>query len=74
MILRRYQKEAVDAVYQHLRQRDDNPCVVLPTGCHAIDHPILVYDGTIRKVQDIRVGDLIMGAPMILANFVASMI
>ncbi len=30
--LRPYQQEAVDAVYQHLRHRDDNPCVVLPTG------------------------------------------
>jgi len=30
--LRPYQHEAVDAVYRHLRERDDNPCVVLPTG------------------------------------------
>ena len=30
--LRPYQREAVDAVYQHLRTRDDNPVVVLPTG------------------------------------------
>ena len=30
--LRPYQQEAVDAVYGHLRARDDNPCVVLPTG------------------------------------------
>ena len=30
--LRYYQQEAVDAVYRHLRERDDNPCVVLPTG------------------------------------------
>ncbi|MBN2293008.1 MAG: DEAD/DEAH box helicase family protein, partial [Pirellulales bacterium] len=30
--LRPYQQEAVDAVYRHLRQRDDNPCIVLPTG------------------------------------------
>ena len=29
--LRPYQHEAVEAVYRHLRQRDDNPCVVLPT-------------------------------------------
>ena len=29
--LRPYQAEAVDAVYDHLRQRDDNPCVVIPT-------------------------------------------
>ena len=32
MKLRNYQQEALDAVYQHLRTRDDNPCVVLPTG------------------------------------------
>jgi hypothetical protein len=30
--LRPYQREAVDAIYQHLRDCDDNPCVVLPTG------------------------------------------
>ena len=30
--LRPYQEQAVDAVYQHLRQRDDNPVVVIPTG------------------------------------------
>jgi len=29
--LRPYQTEAVDAVYEHLRTRDDNPCVVIPT-------------------------------------------
>jgi len=30
--LRPYQQEAVEAIYRHLRTRDDNPCVVLPTG------------------------------------------
>ena len=30
--LRPYQKEAVEAVYEYLRIRDDNPCIVLPTG------------------------------------------
>lgn len=30
--LRPYQEEAVNAVWDHLRRRDDNPCVVLPTG------------------------------------------
>jgi len=29
--LRPYQTEAVEAVYDHLRHRDDNPCVVIPT-------------------------------------------
>ena len=31
MILRPYQQAAIDAVYQHLRVRDDNPCAVIPT-------------------------------------------
>jgi len=31
MRLRPYQQAAVDAVYEHLRTRDDNPAVVLPT-------------------------------------------
>ena len=32
MILRPYQQDAVNAVWEHLRTRQDNPCVVLPTG------------------------------------------
>ncbi|MFM8584538.1 MAG: DEAD/DEAH box helicase, partial [Planctomycetaceae bacterium] len=32
LTLRPYQNEAIGAVYRHLRERDDNPCVVLPTG------------------------------------------
>jgi len=34
----------------------------LGTGkCHAKDTPILMYDGSIKMVQDIKVGDLLMG-------------
>jgi superfamily II DNA or RNA helicase len=29
--------------------------------CHAKDTPIIMYDGNIKKVQDIKIGDLIMG-------------
>jgi DNA repair protein RadD len=32
LILRPYQQAAVDVVYRHLRQHDDNPVVVIPTG------------------------------------------
>lgn len=32
MQLRPYQRAAVDAVYEHLRGKENNPCVVLPTG------------------------------------------
>lgn len=31
MELRPYQRQCVDAVYDHLRTRDDNPCAVVPT-------------------------------------------
>ena len=31
MQLRNYQQQAVEAVYEHLRTRDDNPVVVIPT-------------------------------------------
>lgn len=43
--LRPYQQEAVDAVWNHLRTRDDNPCVVLPTGTgKSVCLAKLVYD------------------------------
>ncbi len=32
IVPRPYQSEAVEAVYNHLRTKDNNPCVVLPTG------------------------------------------
>ena len=35
--------------------------IELPTSCHEKDHPILMYDGSIKKVQDVVVGDLLMG-------------
>src|SRR3990172_12882012 len=31
LLLRPYQDEAKAAVYEHLRTREDNPCVVIPT-------------------------------------------
>ena len=61
MELRPYQHEAVEAVYDYLRNHDDNPCVVLPTGCHAAGHPILMHDGDVKSVEEVRQGDLIMG-------------
>lgn len=32
LTLRPYQQESIEAIYRHLRERDDNPCVVIPTG------------------------------------------
>lgn len=34
----------------------------LGTGkCHKKDTPLIMYDGTVKKIQDIRVGELLMG-------------
>lgn len=32
-----------------------------PVGCHKKDTPILMFDGTIKVVQNIKIGDLLMG-------------
>ncbi|MBN1436193.1 MAG: DEAD/DEAH box helicase family protein [Sedimentisphaerales bacterium] len=31
MKLRDYQQQAIEAVYDYLRQKDGNPCIVIPT-------------------------------------------
>lgn len=60
--LRPYQKEAVDAGLKFLTGRFKKPgIIVAPCGCHAKGYGILMYDGTIKKVEDIVVGDRVMG-------------
>lgn len=60
--LRPYQKEAVDAGLKFLTGRSKKPgIIVAPCGCHAKGYGILMYDGTIKKVEDIVVGDRVMG-------------
>lgn len=52
-----------------IQELDDNVTLVTSTlvgllgnpGCHAKDTEILMYDGSIKKVQDIKVGELLMG-------------
>lgn len=60
--LRPYQKEAVDAGLKFLTGRSKKPgIIVAPCGCHAKGYGILMYDGTIKKVEDIVVRDRVMG-------------
>lgn len=37
------------------------PLVVLPTGCHALGEKVLMSDGTVRAVENVNVGDYLMG-------------
>lgn len=61
--LRDYQEEAVNSAWAYMRKTKagKNPLIVAPTGCHEIDTPILMSDGSIKKVQDVVPGDCLMG-------------
>lgn len=58
---RSYQTEAVGSIYSYFATNAGNPVVAMPTGCHAAGHKILMFDGSTRKVEDIRVGEYLMG-------------
>ena len=75
--LRDYQEQIIDKYIKHVQKpivngstengSTDNGCggvLEVPCGrgkCLGKDTPILMYDGTIKLVQDIIVGDLLMG-------------
>lgn len=61
-VLRPYQKEAVDLAVAHLKSPVTLPAVMmLPTGCHTAGHKILMFDGSLKNVEDIKKGDKLMG-------------
>jgi len=60
-VLRDYQKEAVYQILMYLRKGGNRGLAVLPTGCHAKGHKILMYDGSTKKVEDIEEGDQLFG-------------
>jgi len=62
--LRDYQQRAIDQLRQAIREGFRAPCMVAPTGagkCLGKDTPVLMFDGSIKAVQDIIVGDVLMG-------------
>ena len=59
--LRGYQKEAADAAVACFRRGMWNGLLVMPTACHARGTRVLMYDGTMKRVEDIRIGDMLMG-------------
>ena len=60
MLLRPRQKIFVERSLEALDEHG-NALGVAPTGCHAAGTAILMFDGTIKNVEDVRVGDLLMG-------------
>ena len=57
------QREAANLSVRQLREVGGG-VLCLPTGigkCHGIDTQVLMYDGSVKMVQDVKQGDLLMG-------------
>ncbi|MFM2091065.1 MAG: Klebsiella phage [Planctomycetota bacterium] len=62
--LRDYQERGVAGLRKAYAEGKRSPLLALPTGggkCLGKGTPILMFDGSIRPVEDIRVGDRLMG-------------
>lgn len=61
--LRNYQQAASDAAIRFFQSNNDrNGLMILPTGCHAKGSKVLIWNDEPRKVEDIKVGDLLVGS------------
>lgn len=64
IILHPYQAELKSKIYNEWNSGSKNTLAVLSTGggkCHGIDTPIMMFDGSIKPVQDVKIGDSLMG-------------
>lgn len=59
--LRPYQLEAIDSVHESWKRGAKAPLIVLPTACHRAGQGVLMYDGSTKSVEDVIVGDLLLG-------------
>lgn len=56
-----HQHRCINDVFARINSGVRSIVLGSPTGCHAKGHPILMFDGTTKPVEDIAVGDLVMG-------------
>jgi len=61
MPLRPYQRDAVSAVAGLLQMGTRRVLVALPTGCHRVGQRLLMFDGSLKAVEEVLPGDLLMG-------------
>ena len=61
MTLRDYQEKALEDLRNALRGGEKRILHTAPTGCHAPGQQVLMYDGSLKAVEDVRQGDLLMG-------------
>lgn len=59
---RPYQKDCFNSIYEFFtKKKITKQLVVQATGCHAKGQGILMHDGSVKLVEDICVGDSLMG-------------
>lgn len=61
MLLRDYQGWFRHGILQAMKDGYKSVLAVLPTGCHAAGQKIIMYDGSLKAVEDISVGDQLLG-------------
>ena len=58
---RKYQEDAIKAVLSSYKSGTKKVGLAMATGCHAKGHPILMWNGDTRNVEDVIEGDFLMG-------------
>ncbi len=61
IVLRPYQREWNHNIEQAFKRGVKRQLVVAPTGCHAAGQQVIMFDYSLKKVEDIEVGDRLMG-------------
>lgn len=61
MELRPYQEKAVAAVEAEFSRGVRSTLIVLATGCHAVGSKVLTADGNVVAVENVHVGDFLLG-------------
>lgn len=61
LALRTYQTEALAASAEAVQEGISRHLIVCPTGCHRAGQGILMHNGSVKPVEQVAVGDLLMG-------------
>jgi len=59
--LRDYQVRAIEQLRERIRAGVRRLLLCSPTGCHARGQRVLMFDGSLRAVEDVRKGERLMG-------------
>lgn len=64
MIARDYQARVVQKTLEYFKNKENKGkagLIIAPVGCHEKGYKVIKFDGSLEKVENIEVGDLLMG-------------